>query len=118
VFVQFHAAVRIAIHVRPESFEPAPKVASAVVVLEPHDPMASTDQHEEALWRLVQAGFRERRKMLRNVLGRQLPFDQQRVDAALEEAMIAGDRRPQTLSVTEWQHLLAALPPIRDRGVA
>jgi 16S rRNA (adenine1518-N6/adenine1519-N6)-dimethyltransferase len=118
VFVQFHATVRIAIRVRPESFEPAPKVASAVVVLEPRDPTRATDEHEAALWRLVQAGFRERRKMLRNVLGRQLPFDQGRVDAALEEAGIAGDRRPQTLSVAEWQHLLAALPPIRDRGVA
>jgi len=117
VFVQFHAAVRIAIRVRPESFEPAPKVASAVVVIEPHDPLRVTDEHEEALWRLVQAGFRERRKMLRNVLGRQLPFDQARVDAGLEDAGIAGDRRPQTLSVAEWQRLLDALPPIRDRGV-
>jgi len=118
VFVQFHAAVRIAIRVPPEAFEPAPKVASAVVVLEPHDPMRATDDPEAALWRLVQAGFRERRKMLRNVLGRQLPFDQARVDAGLEAAGIAGDRRPQTLSVADWQRLLAALPPIRDRGAS
>jgi 16S rRNA (adenine1518-N6/adenine1519-N6)-dimethyltransferase len=117
VFVQFHAAVRIALRVPPGAFEPAPKVASAVVVLEPRDPMGVQGEHEDALWRLVQAGFRERRKMLRNVLGRQLPFDQQRVDAALEDAGIAGDRRPQTLSVADWQHLLTALPPIRDRGM-
>ena len=118
VFVQFNATVRIAIRVPSEAFEPAPKVASAVVVLEPHDPTRPEDEHEAALWRLVQAGFRERRKMLRNVLGRQLPFDQQRIDVALEGAGIAGDQRPQTLSVADWQRLLAALPPIRDRGVA
>ena len=35
VFVQYHAAVRVALRVPPEAFEPAPKVASAVVVLEP-----------------------------------------------------------------------------------
>ncbi len=116
VFVQFHAAVRIAIRVRAESFEPPPKVASAVVVLEPHDPTRPLDAREDDLWRLVQAGFRERRKMLRNVLGRQLPFDQQRVDAALTAAGIAGDRRPQTLSVVDWQRLLDALPVMRDRG--
>ncbi len=116
VFVQFHATVRIAIRVRPEAFEPAPKVASAVVVLEPHDALRPPDVHEAALWRLVQAGFRERRKMLRNVLGRQLPFDQQRVDAALDAAGISGDRRPQTLSVADWLRLLDTLPPIRDRG--
>ena len=109
VFVQYHAAVRIALRVAPDAFEPAPKVASALVVLEPYAvPAGETDT--EALWQLVQAGFRERRKMLRNVLGRQLPIDQARVDAALAAAGIAGDRRPQTLAVEDWQRLRAALP--------
>jgi len=67
---------------------------------------------EDELWRLVQAGFRERRKMLRNVLGRQLPVGQAGVDAALEAAGIAGDRRPQTLSVTDWIGLLGTLGPL------
>jgi 16S rRNA (adenine1518-N6/adenine1519-N6)-dimethyltransferase len=113
-FVQYHAAVRIALQVPPEAFEPAPKVSSAVIVLEPHaagdGPRRVPD--EDALWRLVQAGFRERRKMLRNVLGRQLPVDGPRVDQALATAGIAGDRRPQTLSVDEWIGLLDALPPL------
>ena len=111
VFVQYHATVRIALRVPPEAFEPAPKVSSAVVVLEPRADAATQPDAaaEEALWTLVQAGFRERRKMLRNVLGRQLPIGQPRVDAALEAAGIAGDRRPQTLSVEDWQRLLMAL---------
>jgi len=67
---------------------------------------------EDHLWRLVQTGFRERRKMLRNVLGRQLPVGQERVDAALAAAGIAGDRRPQTLAVTDWISLLGALGPL------
>ena len=41
---------------------------------------------EDALWRLVQAGFRERRKMLHNVLARQLPVEPARVAAALAAA--------------------------------
>ncbi len=106
VFVQYHATVRIALRVSREAFEPAPKVASAVVVIEPRERAESTSaEGEEALWRLVQAGFRERRKMLRNVLGRQLPIGQERVDAALAAAAIAGDRRPQTLAVEEWLRL-------------
>ena len=108
VFVQYHAEVRVALRVPAAAFEPAPNVQSAVVVLEPR-PAPADPGDEDELWRLVQAGFRERRKMLRNVLGRQLPFDQARVDAALAAAGIAGDRRPQTLSVGEWIDLRAAI---------
>lgn len=118
VFVQFHAAVRVALRVPPEAFEPAPKVASAVVVLEPRPERALPPGREEALWGLVQSGFRERRKMLRNVLARQLHagpdgatgplVGQVRVDAALGAAGIAGDRRPQTLGVDDWIRLLEA----------
>jgi 16S rRNA (adenine1518-N6/adenine1519-N6)-dimethyltransferase len=119
VFVQYHATVRIALRVPPEAFEPAPKVASAVVVLQPHDHTPLPTEREPALWGLVQAGFHERRKMIRNVLGRQLragedgasgpPLGQARVDQALAAAGIAGDRRPQTLSVDDWLRLLDAL---------
>ena len=35
----------------------------------------STPRIEDGLWRLVQAAFRERRKMIHNVLSRQLPVD-------------------------------------------
>jgi 16S rRNA (adenine1518-N6/adenine1519-N6)-dimethyltransferase len=119
VFVQFHAAVRIALRVPPEAFEPAPSVASAVVVLEPRSEPPLPPERTEALWGLVQSGFRERRKMLRNVLARQLRagpdgatgplVGQTRVDAALESAGITGDRRPQTLAIEDWIRLLEAL---------
>jgi 16S rRNA (adenine1518-N6/adenine1519-N6)-dimethyltransferase len=119
VFVQFHASVHVALRVPAQAFEPAPKVSSAGVVLEPHAARALPQEREPALWGLVQAGFRERRKMLRNVLARQLRsgpdgatgplVGQARVDAALATAGIAGDRRPQTLSVADWVRLLEAL---------
>ena len=110
VFVQYHAKARIAFRVPRDAFEPAPKVESAVLVLEPYpgddrlDPAA-----EERLWRVVMAGFRERRKMLHNVLTRQLPVAPDRVDAALDATGIARDRRPQTLGVGEWMALADAL---------
>jgi 16S rRNA (adenine1518-N6/adenine1519-N6)-dimethyltransferase len=109
VFVQYHAEVRVALRVPGQAFEPAPAVGSAVVVLEPRSSRPLDAAREDDLWRLVQAGFRERRKMLRNVLVRQLPYDPARVEAGLESAGIAGDRRPQTLGVPEWLALLEAL---------
>ena len=95
VFVEYHARVRVAFRVPPEAFEPEPAVDSAVIVVEPFDADDRlSPEEEDQLWRLVQAAFRERRKMLHNVLARQLPFDAARVAAALETAGIAADRVP------------------------
>ena len=113
VFVQYHARVRVAFAVPPEAFEPEPAVRSAVIVVDPYPTDDRLDdEREEALWRLVQAAFRERRKMLHNVLGRQLPVEPARVSESLEQAGIAPDRRPQTLAVGEWLALLEAFGEI------
>lgn len=121
VFVQYHATVRIVRRVPAAAFEPAPAVDSAVIAIEPHRPgsLVSTEdpgaaEAEDELWALVQAGFRERRKMLHNVLVRQLGLPATRIDAALADVGIERDRRPQTLSVDEWLALRAAL----DGGLA
>ncbi|MEW6223593.1 MAG: 16S rRNA (adenine(1518)-N(6)/adenine(1519)-N(6))-dimethyltransferase RsmA [Chloroflexota bacterium] len=113
VFVQYHARARVAFRVPREAFEPAPKVESAVLVLEPYPLDDRLDAAaEDHLWRIVQAGFRERRKMLHNVLARQLPVPAERVDEALAAVGIARDRRPQTVAVGEWIALAEALGPI------
>ena len=117
VFVQYHARVRIAFASRPAAFEPEPAVESAVIVVEPYDADDRLDpETEDELWRLVQAAFRERRKMIHNVLSRQLPLDAGRVTAALATAGIDPDRRPQTLAVGEWLALREALGPIGPDG--
>jgi 16S rRNA (adenine1518-N6/adenine1519-N6)-dimethyltransferase len=112
VFVQYHADVRVARIVPASAFEPAPEVSSAILVgeVKPRRLPANT---EEQLWRLVQAGFRERRKMLHNVLPRQLPgVGRERFEAALRQVGIATNRRPQTVSVEEWLALAAAVGPL------
>jgi 16S rRNA (adenine1518-N6/adenine1519-N6)-dimethyltransferase len=115
VFVQAHARVRIAFRVPAAAFEPEPSVQSAVIVLESlaDGPVAAFSAEElDEFWRLVQASFRERRKMIHNVLTRQLPLPPARVEAALAVTGIVPTRRPQTLSVGEWLALHAALGPI------
>jgi len=121
VFVQYHARVRVAFPVPPTAFEPAPAVDSAVIVVEPYDlDDRLSPEDEDSLWRLVQAAFRERRKMIHNVLSRQLPVDAGRVEAALAAVGIDPDRRPQTLAVGEWLALREAIGPMgedrRGRG--
>jgi 16S rRNA (adenine1518-N6/adenine1519-N6)-dimethyltransferase len=117
VFVQYHATARVAFRVPRDAFEPAPKVESAVLVLAPFAADDRLDPAAEAhLWRVVMAGFRERRKMLHNVLARQLPVDAARVDAALEACGIDRNRRPQTLAVGEWLALAEAIGPLPEAG--
>jgi 16S rRNA (adenine1518-N6/adenine1519-N6)-dimethyltransferase len=113
VFVQYHADVRILRVVPASSFEPSPAVESAVLVGETR-PRRLDPEREDELWRLVQAAFRERRKMLHNVLPRQLPFvGRDRFVTALEAAGIDHDRRPQTVSVDEWLDLAERLGPLQ-----
>jgi 16S rRNA (adenine1518-N6/adenine1519-N6)-dimethyltransferase len=114
VFVQYHARVRVALEVPAAAFEPEPAVESSVIVVEPFagDDRLPDAEAEDKLWRLVQAGFRERRKMLHNVLSRQLPVEPAQVAAALKTAGIASDRRPQTVAVGEWLALLDAFGEI------
>ena len=115
VFAQYHAKARVAFRVPQSAFEPAPKVESAVLVLEPYETDDRLDPaQEDHLWRVVQAGFRERRKMLHNVLMRQLPVEPSRVEAALEACGIDRNRRPQTLAVGEWIALAEALGEIPE----
>jgi 16S rRNA (adenine1518-N6/adenine1519-N6)-dimethyltransferase len=112
VFVQYHAQVRIVRIVPAAAFEPAPSVDSAVITGTTR-PRRLPPDLEDDLWRLVQAGFRERRKMLHNVLPRQLPqVGRERIERALSAVGIALDRRPQTLSVDEWLLLSAELGPL------
>ena len=112
VFVQYHAHVEVAFSVPAAAFEPAPEVDSAVLVGVTRERRLA-EEDEDELWRLVQAGFRERRKMIHNVLARQLPgLDRERVGTALAACGIAPDRRPQTLAVDEWLALREALHPL------
>jgi 4-diphosphocytidyl-2-C-methyl-D-erythritol kinase len=118
-FVQARTAASIIARVPREAFDPVPGVDSAILLLEHRmgdDSFALTSHDEERLWRLVQAGFRERRKKLRNALPRALPILETEIVAALERASLSPDQRAQTLSVQDWIALLAELPEL-EAGV-
>ena len=118
-FVQARTTASIVARVPREAFDPVPGVDSAILLLEQRtggDAFVLSPLDEERLWRLVQAGFRERRKKLRNALPRALPILESEIVAALERAKLSPDQRAQTLSVKDWISLLAELPGL-DAGV-
>jgi 16S rRNA (adenine1518-N6/adenine1519-N6)-dimethyltransferase len=70
VMLQWRYAMENVLFVPPESFDPPPRVDSAVVRMVPHPHPASVDVSRLA--EIVQVAFSQRRKLLRHTLGRWL----------------------------------------------
>ena len=112
VFVQNVAEAEVVARVPAAAFEPAPEVDSAILRLRRRDaPAVPPGEDREPFYRLVQAGFRQRRKQLHNALGRELPVSAAALGGAFTACGIDPERRPQTLSVAEWACLRRALGP-------
>jgi 16S rRNA (adenine1518-N6/adenine1519-N6)-dimethyltransferase len=112
VFVQNVTTADIVARVPAAAFEPAPEVDSAILRLRRRErPAVEPGPERETFHRVVQAGFRQRRKQVHNGLSRELPIDREAVDAALAACGVTPDRRPQTLSVDEWACLAGQLGP-------
>jgi 16S rRNA (adenine1518-N6/adenine1519-N6)-dimethyltransferase len=112
-FVQNVAVAEVVSRVPAEAFEPAPKVDSAVLRLRRRsDPTVPPGEGREPFYRVVQAGFRQRRKQVHNGLTRELPVDRDAVERALAACGVTPDRRPQTLTVAEWACLTRELGPL------
>lgn len=101
VMLQWRYAMEDVLFVPPESFDPPPKVDSAVVRMEPLAQPPQLDVH--LLSELVQVAFSQRRKLLRHSLGRWL-----------EARQFAGSfdlqRRAEEVPVAEYVALAQAAP--------
>jgi 16S rRNA (adenine1518-N6/adenine1519-N6)-dimethyltransferase len=102
VSVQFYGRPQLLFRVRPGSFYPAPGVESAVVRVDLHATPPVPIEDTGAFFRVVRAGFAQRRKQLRNALAAGLRRSPEEVAAKLREAGVDPRRRAQTLSLEEW----------------
>lgn len=109
VSAQIFAEAKLGIEVPREYFTPPPKVDSQVVVLttrsEPLVPVA--DQKE--FFRIVRAGFGEKRKKLRSSLSGGLHLSKEAIDELLKNAGIDAEARAQELSIEDWKRLSRCL---------
>jgi 16S rRNA (adenine1518-N6/adenine1519-N6)-dimethyltransferase len=100
--VQVYGEPRIAAHIPAEAFFPAPKVDSAVLVV---DILAAPRINAELLdtfFRLIKAGFSQKRKTLRNSLSAGLRISNTEAANLLTRAKLDPQRRAETLSIEEW----------------
>ncbi len=108
VATQVLAKASIAFTVPPSSFVPAPNVDSAVVNLEPLGEASLAVDRRGLFFKLVNSGFRHKRKQIINSLAFEIDLPKEELIARLESAGIDPLRRAQTLSVDEWLTLLDA----------
>lgn len=108
VGVQFYGTPRLLFRVGGGAFIPAPNVESAVLQIVSHTPPLA--RHErDGFFRVVTAGFSQRRKQLVNSLMHGLYIDRVSVIAALEAAGIPPTERAERLSVDAWVRVYLAL---------
>jgi len=105
VMLQWRYLIEAVLSVPPSSFDPPPRVDSTVVRMQPLAP--STDVDAALLGELVSVAFSQRRKLLRNTLGRWLAARGFGVEFDLQ-------RRAEEVPVREYLALARTLRALRS----
>ena len=108
VSVQFYGSPHIVTRLNPAVFWPRPDVSSAVVRIDTYDRPPVDVPDAKAFFRVVRAGFGQKRKQLKNSLGSGLGIKSSEAGGLLEQAGIDPTRRAETLSLEEWAALTRA----------
>ena len=112
VAVQYYTEPDIILDVPPKSFLPAPAVTSSVIrcVLRDKPPVDVID--EKLFFRVVKAGFAQRRKTFANTM-RTTGLSKEQIDDILVKADIDGQRRGETFSLQEFADVANAWADIQ-----
>lgn len=104
VSVQYYADVLLGSVVPAALFDPPPKVDSQIISITPRaQPAFAADP--EVLFRLVRAGFGEKRKKLQNSLAGGLRLEKEVTRRLLEKSELDQNARAQELTLQYWKKL-------------
>ena len=103
--VQVYGKPRITARIPAGAFFPAPKVDSAVLCLDVFPEPQVKRELLETFFKLIKAGFSQKRKTLRNSLSSGLHIAPAEAADWLTRAGIDPQRRAETVSIPEWQRL-------------
>ena len=110
IMVQYYCTVEDLFDVPPGSFDPAPKVDSAIVRLIPHKQLPYVAHNVKTLETLVNVSFQQRRKTLRNSLKQLLTTGQ------MESLPVDLSLRPEEISLPEYVAMSNLLGDISYNG--
>lgn len=105
VTAQYYWQISVGRLVPAKLFTPAPKVDSQILILEHRDQPLFEDVDPKRFFRLIKAGFSERRKTLLNSLSGGLHLSKEQTRELLESAGLEPSLRAQNLSLADWHKL-------------
>jgi len=111
VAVQVFAIPRTVMTIPATSFTPVPKVDSALVILDVREKPAVQVDDLNRFFRFVEAVFQFRRKQLGGTVARITGTSGSEASRRLSELEIDPARRPQTLTLDEWERVYGAFNP-------
>lgn len=111
VSVQFYGNPQVVEIVPRTSFFPAPKVDSAILRIKAYK-KPLFDVQPQLFFRIVKAGFGEKRKQLINSLSGGLVLNRETTEALLKEAGISIISRAESLAMMDWYNLYKAYQKI------
>lgn len=105
VSVQYYGKPTLVSRINPAVFWPRPDVDSAILLIEPYSKPLVEVPSDEAFFRVVRAGFSQKRKQLRNALSGGLAIKSQEGETLIKQAGLDPSRRAETLTLEEWAGL-------------
>jgi 16S rRNA (adenine1518-N6/adenine1519-N6)-dimethyltransferase len=111
VAVQVFAEAQMQFTIPAAAFTPPPRVDSALVRLDVRERAAVEVEDLQSFFRFVEAVFQGRRKQLGGTLGRISGAGSTEARTRLRDLGIDPERRPQTLSLGEWETLYKDFNP-------
>jgi 16S rRNA (adenine1518-N6/adenine1519-N6)-dimethyltransferase len=103
--VQVYGKPRIEAKIPAGAFHPVPNVDSAILRIDIYDEPLIANDMLPLFFKLIKAGFSQKRKMLRNSLASGLQIKPPNAEALLNQAGIDPIRRAETLTIEEWKRL-------------
>ena len=110
VSVQYYAKAEYLFTVSKNSFDPVPKVDSAVIKIQSNVKRQTSNEEEiKKFFRIVRAGFSAKRKTLENNLSNGLHIDKKEALEKIESIGFVKNTRAQELGVEDWKKLAIIL---------
>jgi len=101
--VQVYGSPSIQAKIPAGAFHPIPNVDSAILRIDIYDQPLISAEMLSTFFKLIKAGFSQKRKTLRNSLSSGLHIKPQAAETLLNKSNIDPMRRAETLSIAEWK---------------
>jgi 16S rRNA (adenine1518-N6/adenine1519-N6)-dimethyltransferase len=103
ISVQYFGTPKLIEIVPRSAFYPAPQVDSAIIKITTYKTPLFSDVDTDKFFKLIKAGFGEKRKQLANSISGSYGLEKGQVTEMLKSAGVNPERRAETLTLAEWR---------------